>query len=691
MNDQTINASVIGSLPEGNPVNITRLSTDGTSVTLTLQDFSADAYEKIELLAWHPTTHIEVPLSFEQKNASEITVDMAPMSTPEILNRRTFYFFLIATQDQQRNSHLLKIDTLPRTVIAENLWYQKENGVQPEEYMVFLYPDEGHQLASMFCLRSYYLNLTMTCKLKRISMHGKTLKISYILDPDIYEYTKTYLEFRHVLPQDAKTADFQALKCVRRGNLLHITVSFDMSTIEWQSIYWDIRVQLRLPSDGKLCTTSIAMDTAARMYNKFLYNGYYPGKDGFFLYPYYTGAKTLALVYRERVKYDGLDIVFKELTAVLLYKLSKPYWKKQHIALVCEKYSEQAQESGYCFFKHCMDENEEKNLGRKIYYIITKDSPDRHKLEPYSNRVIDFMSIRHMIYTQAAELIISSDSRYHSYAFKSRHSIFNRYLKKVSSVFLQHGVISFKRVPSFTKGMKLGCDLFVVSTDRERQIVIDNLGYDPEQVINTGLPRWDVLEDKSQGSREVLIMPTWRYSMEIISDNDFEQSLYFRSYMALLNSPRFADILEKYDLQVNFYLHPKFQNHMGTFRSANDRVHLLTFGDIPVNEMLMRCRMLITDYSSVSWDVFYQDKPVIFYQFDLDTYEEAEGSYIDMHTELFGDRAETADDLLNLFEKQIQNDFKMYPQYEKMRHEYFTTIDRNHSKRVCECIKNYFK
>ena len=58
MNDQTINASVIGSLPEGNLVNITRLSTDGTSVTLTLQNFSADAYEKIELLAWHPTTHV---------------------------------------------------------------------------------------------------------------------------------------------------------------------------------------------------------------------------------------------------------------------------------------------------------------------------------------------------------------------------------------------------------------------------------------------------------------------------------------------------------------------------------------------------------------------------------------------------------------------------------------------------------
>lgn len=50
----------------------------------------------------------------------------------------------------------------------------------------------------------------------------------------------------------------------------------------------------------------------------------------------------------------------------------------------------------------------------------------------------------------------------------------------------------------------------------------------------------------------------------------------------------------------------------------------------------MRCRMLITDYSSVCWDVLYQDKPSLFYQFDIDKYNEAHGSYIDMDTELFG-------------------------------------------------------
>ena len=121
------------------------------------------------------------------------------------------------------------------------------------------------------------------------------------------------------------------------------------------------------------------------------------------------------------------------------------------------------------------------------------------------------MSIRHMIYTQAADLIVSSDSRYHTYAMQCRHSIFNRYLRKKKFVFLQHGVIALKRVDAFySKGMRGGCDLFVVSTNQEKQTIVDNFGYEPDEVINTGLPRWDVLEDTSNGNREILIMPTWR-------------------------------------------------------------------------------------------------------------------------------------------------------------------------------------
>ena len=61
---------------------------------------------------------------------------------------------------------------------------------------------------------------------------------------------------------------------------------------------------------------------------------------------------------------------------MFLYRLAKSYWNKKHICLVSEKFASMAQDNGYYFFKHCMDENEEAYLHKKIYYIISKDSPD---------------------------------------------------------------------------------------------------------------------------------------------------------------------------------------------------------------------------------------------------------------------------------------------------------------------------
>ena len=48
-------------------------------------------------------------------------------------------------------------------------------------------------------------------------------------------------------------------------------------------------------------------------------------------------------------------------------------------------------------------------------------------------------------------------------------------------------------------------------------------------------------------------------------------------------------------------------------KQTNRHIRLIPFGTMPLNQLLMSCHMLITDYSSVSWDVYYQEKPVIFY------------------------------------------------------------------------------
>ena len=176
--------------------------------------------------------------------------------------------------------------------------------------------------------------------------------------------------------------------------------------------------------------------------------------------------------------------------------------------------------------------------------------------------------------------------------------------------------------------------------------------------------------------------------------------------MGLLNSERLNQILEKYDLEVNFYLHAKFQEYADTFKSISKRIHLISFGEVAVNEMLMRCRMLITDYSSVCWDILYQDKPSLFYQFDIEKYNEAHGSYIDMETELPGPLVYTTSEvvdkiknldklneqyqLLDYLEETVQNDFRLKPEYEKMRGEYLQFKDHEHSRHICEEIKKRF-
>ncbi len=110
----------------------------------------------------------------------------------------------------------------------------------------------------------------------------------------------------------------------------------------------------------------------------------------------------------------------------------------------------------------------------------------------------------------AADLIISSDSKYHAYRTRSAQ-IFNRYIKKKKSVFLQHGVTALKRVDSiYGKGNRSACDLFIVTNTMEEKIILDNFGYEPAEIANTGFARWDVLKDCSQENHNILIMPTWR-------------------------------------------------------------------------------------------------------------------------------------------------------------------------------------
>ena len=572
---------------------------------------------------------------------------------------------------------------------TDKIYLTSEDEEEGDNFLLCVYMDKGGKWFLGFGTEWRTHKMTQICHLRYLTMRKGMLNLHLVTDSHKYGYKpeQVVFRFRSKLQEERCGYNFEIKTVKIKKDLQYLDACLDLKNVDLKSLYWDVVVMFVNPETGERFEAAVSMTRAYRLFTSFLYGGSYETGNGFFLYPYNTSSKKLAFQFREEGEYDHLGFRVKELTAFAAYYLLKPYWDSRHIQLVYEKFCMMAQDNGYYFFKYCMDHEEEKRQNNHIYYVITKDAPDRKKLDAYQSHLVDFMSIRHMIYMIAAELPVSTDTRNHLYAMRQRGSILKRYLRKKPLVFLQHGVTALKKVDFFYgKGKSGSCNLFVVTSDFEKKIVEDYFGYAEDEIVNSGFARWDVLEDKSEGLREILIMPTWRAWLENVTLEEFKESDYFHNYMALLNSPRFHCFLEKNDLLANFYLHSKFREFIQDFSVESDRIRLIVFGEEPANELMMRCKMLVTDYSSVCWDVFYLDKPVVFFQFDRDKYMEAHGSYLDMDRELFGDCAQDVEGLLTYMEKCADDHFVVRPEYEKMQKSFYKYFDDQNSRRICDAI-----
>ena len=572
---------------------------------------------------------------------------------------------------------------------TDKIYLTSEDGEKGGNSLLCVYMDKGGRWFLGFGTEWRIYKMAQICHLRYLTMRKGKLNLHLVTDSHKYGYKpeQVVFRFRSKLQEERCGYNFEIKTVKIKKDLQYVDACLDLKNVDLKSLYWDVVVMFVNPETGEGFEAAVFMTRAYRLFTSFLYRGSYKTGNGFFLYPYNTSSKKLAFQFREEGEYDHLGFRVKELTAFAAYYLLKPYWDSRHIQLVYEKFCMMAQDNGYYFFKYCMDHEEEKRQKNHIYYVITKDAPDRKKLDAYQSHLVDFMSIRHMIYMIAAELLVSTDTRNHLYAMRQRGSILKRYLRKKPLVFLQHGVTALKKVDFFYgKGKSGSCNLFVVTSDFEKKIVEDYFGYAEDEIVNSGFARWDVLEDKSEGLREILIMPTWRAGLENVTLEEFKESDYFHNYMALLNSPRFHSFLEKNDLLANFYLHSKFREFIQDFSVESDRIRLIVFGEEPANELMMRCKMLVTDYSSVCWDVFYLDKPVVFFQFDRDKYMEAHGSYLDMDRELFGDCAQDVDGLLTYMERCADDHFVVRPEYEKMQKSFYKYFDDQNSRRICDAI-----
>lgn len=527
------------------------------------------------------------------------------------------------------------------------------------------------------------------CLVKSVSTKGKKCRVVATLPYDSsVEITGAVLKFRSKF-DDIKIPVGFSKKVVKDKVVIKIDIDFSES-MPLKPIYWDLR--LCLVKDGITQYIGLHKKDKLKLNIKmFTFNYVCKLDKENMIFPYLGKNGVLSFCYKEISEYDTALVKLKELFVFAFFKVFGRIWKKKNIWLVYEKFSNYAQDNGYFFFKYCM-ENLPADQKKNIFYVIDKRSPDYKNVEKYSENVVQFMSMKHMMYCLAMKICIASDSKPHLYKWRSTPSFIVNSLNRKKILFLQHGVTALKKVhPLFGKKGSSPMTYFVTTGKVEQEIAVKELSYSYETAPITGFARWDALVDKEdKNDRFILVMPTWRSWLEDVSDEEFMQSDYYNHYTSLLKSPELARVLKEGNARVVFYIHPKFAGYIENFKDlVNEKISYIPFGQEPLNELMMKCSMLITDYSSVCWDVYYLDKPVLFYQFDYDKYKIAHGSYINMETSLFGNRSTEEADLIKDIEHFVNNGFIENEQDRIDAQKYFEYRDNNNCKRIYDFLKKH--
>lgn len=353
-------------------------------------------------------------------------------------------------------------------------------------------------------------------------------------------------------------------------------------------------------------------------------------------------------------------------------------------SIVCLEYPEKAQENGLIFFKWLV-----KKYGKKlnIYYLISSASNDLENLKGYENHIIYYKSKENLAIAYNASVICHSHSAGYVLPFATNKT--EQMINQKNRVFLQHGIIGSKDVSSIygRKPNDKIADLFVVSSNRERELVHKDYGFENNEIILTGLPRFDEViktrkdkYKKFKNKNKILIMPTWRTGMHTFSDEKFMESNYYKEFQTLINNPKIYKLIEEKGYKVSLYLHRNFQVFNKLFSS--EYIEILSERDHDVKDLLAEYQVLITDYSSVGLDFALMHKKVLYYR----PKEILGDDFVEETTDLLPGKVITTQD--ELMSELINT--SMYKEHKNNLDKIYKYSDKKACKRIAEEMLSYF-
>ncbi len=270
------------------------------------------------------------------------------------------------------------------------------------------------------------------------------------------------------------------------------------------------------------------------------------------------------------------------------------------------------------------------------YFALNEDSADWQRLSDDGFDLVAFGSPEFELRLRHCDKIISSHIEAHI------HNYFgDLYDGTKDFVFLQHGVTK-DNLSRWLNGKKhVAC--FITTTKDEYQSIAmgDRYKFSAKEVVLTGLPRHDALYQKQShqhNEKMLLIMPTWRsYLMgETVGKGantrtlnpQFFDSSYAKHWVSLLQSAQLQALAQRLGYQLVFAPHANIEPYLDQIQlPSHIQIWRASESLESMQELFVRASMMITDYSSVAFEMAYINKPTLYYQFDKDEFFSGSHSY----------------------------------------------------------------
>jgi CDP-glycerol glycerophosphotransferase (TagB/SpsB family) len=334
---------------------------------------------------------------------------------------------------------------------------------------------------------------------------------------------------------------------------------------------------------------------------------------------------------------------------------------------------------------------------QNIFFALRRDSSDWMRLKQEGFRLINLSNLCYAFAWLHCDWLISSNRS--GYIVKPGWQEWYADIVRHRFCFLQHGITKDFH-PALNQPY---ADVLITAAPAEYHAFVDDprYVYTKREVRMTGFPRHDELLRKVEAvsePRTVLIIPTWRKNLvdKLIPrtgrypySQRFAQSEYFRNWQAVLQSPVLHRAAAEHGYALHFFPHPYIRQQLRDFCLDGIAVPPDTGGSI--QDILADTTLLITDYSSIAMEVALLCRPVVYFQFDRETFFTQDHSYtkgyFDYERDAFGPVVTTVDALCAWAVACMESGCRMETVYRERAEAFFAFRDRDNCRRVYEALR----